>query len=54
MLTRVGGEAERVIPVHEARLKDMFPSRRSKGGLQIVEIALGDGQISRVKQESRI
>lgn len=51
MLTRAGGEAERVIPVHEARLKDVFPSRQSKAGLQIVEIALGDGQTSRVKQD---
>lgn len=48
MLTHVGGEAERVIPVHEARLKDVFPSKLSAAGLQIVEIALGDGQVSQV------
>jgi len=48
MLGHVGGEARRVIPVHEARLKDKFPSRLSDRGLHIVEIALGDQQTSRV------
>jgi len=44
----VGGEEERVIAVHEPRLKDIYPSRASELGLQIVEVALGSGQSSRV------
>lgn len=48
MLTHVGGEAQRVIPVHEARLKDVFPSKMSAAGLQVVEVTLGDGQVSQV------
>jgi glyoxylase-like metal-dependent hydrolase (beta-lactamase superfamily II) len=40
MLKRVGGEVKRVIPVHEDRLKDFFPSRQSKWGQHIVEISL--------------
>jgi N-acyl homoserine lactone hydrolase len=46
MLQRVGGEFERVIPIHDEQLKDVFPSRATKEGLQIVELALADGQRS--------
>lgn len=46
MLGKVGGEARRVIPVHEARLKDRFPSRRTPAGLHITEVTLGKGQAS--------
>ena len=48
MLKSVGGEVRRVIPVHEDRLKDTFPSRLTDRGLQVVEIALADGETSRV------
>jgi len=48
MLKRVGGDYRRVIPVHEERLKDLFPSRISKSGLRITELALADGESSRV------
>lgn len=48
MLKSVGGEARRVIPVHENRLKDTFPSRLTKAGLQVVEIALAEGETSKV------
>jgi glyoxylase-like metal-dependent hydrolase (beta-lactamase superfamily II) len=48
MLTKVGGDPRRIIPVHEARLKDAFPSRRTSAGLHIVEITLGAGQSSLV------
>ena len=34
MLKTVGGEHLRVIPIHEDRLNDMFPSRLSSAGLQ--------------------
>ncbi|ANI80207.1 N-acyl homoserine lactonase family protein [Sphingobium sp. EP60837] len=48
MLKEVGGEVRRVIPVHEDRLKTTFPSRLTEAGLQIVEIALADGEASKV------
>lgn len=48
MLKAVGGETRRVIPVHEDRLKTVFPSRLTANGQQVVEIALADGEASRV------
>ena len=39
-----GGDPHRVIPVHEERLKDLFPSRITKAGLRITELALADGE----------
>lgn len=48
MLKEVGGEHRRVIPIHEDRLHTMFPSRLTDAGLQVVEIALGEGEASRV------
>ena len=48
MLKAVGGEVKRVIPVHEDRLKTVFPSRLTAAGQQVVEIALADGETSRV------
>lgn len=48
MLREVGGENRRVIPVHEDRLKDLFPSRRTKANLQLVEIALAPKERSRI------
>jgi hypothetical protein len=48
MLKSVGGENKRVIPVHEDRLKSVFPSRATAAGLHVVELALGDGEASRV------
>jgi hypothetical protein len=49
MMKSVGYEARRVIPVHEERLKDRFPSRITSDGLRISEICLGDGEKSRVR-----
>jgi glyoxylase-like metal-dependent hydrolase (beta-lactamase superfamily II) len=48
MIGKVGGEVKRVIPVHEARLKDFFPSRLNAEGLRITELALGADQSSYV------
>ncbi len=48
MLKAVGGENKRVIPVHEDRLKEMFPSRRTPAGLHVVELTLAKGETSRV------
>jgi N-acyl homoserine lactone hydrolase len=38
-----GGDLNRVIPPHEARLPERFPSRLTDKGLQVIEIALADG-----------
>jgi len=48
MMERVDGELRRIVPVHEERLKENFPSRVSASGLRIVEIALANGEASRV------
>jgi N-acyl homoserine lactone hydrolase len=49
MIARAGGDFTHVIPVHEERLKDLFPSRITKAGLRVTELALADGEPSRVK-----
>lgn len=46
MLKGVDGEVNRVIPVHEERLKDLFPSRITRQGLRVTELALADGETS--------
>ncbi|MFT4148566.1 MAG: N-acyl homoserine lactonase family protein [Paracoccaceae bacterium] len=48
MMKQAGYEARRVIPVHEERLRDAFPSRITSQGLRISEICLGDGETSKV------
>lgn len=48
MVDRTKGDPTRLIPTHEERLKDRFPSRKSDKGLEIIEIALGSGQTSAV------
>ena len=49
MVKRTGGDYTHVIPVHEERLKDLFPSRITKEGLRVTELALADGDSSRVR-----
>jgi glyoxylase-like metal-dependent hydrolase (beta-lactamase superfamily II) len=49
MVKQAGGDHTRVIPVHEERLKDLFPSRITKTGLRVTELALADGASSRVR-----
>jgi N-acyl homoserine lactone hydrolase len=49
MIKSAGGDYTRVIPVHEERLKDLFPSRITRTGLRITELALADGELSRVR-----
>ena len=48
MVGCVDGDIRRVIPVHEERLKEMFPSRVGGTALSITELALADGESSRV------
>ena len=49
MVRRAGGDPDRVIPVHEERLKDLVPSRIASTGLRITELALADGETSKVR-----
>ncbi len=44
----VDGDVNRVIAIHEDRLKDMFPSRLAANGVRVTELALADGEVSRV------
>ena len=48
MLKLAGDEVRRVVPVHDEKLAELFPSRVTKKGLSICEICLGDGETSRV------
>lgn len=48
MMKQAGYDAHRVIPVHEERLRDTFPSRITRDGLRISEICLADGEASKV------
>jgi hypothetical protein len=45
----VDGDISRVIAIHEDRLKDMFPSRLASNGVRVTELALADGEPSRVR-----
>ena len=49
IMKSVGYEVKRVIPVHEERLKDVFPSRITKDGLRISEICQTSNQKSLVR-----
>jgi glyoxylase-like metal-dependent hydrolase (beta-lactamase superfamily II) len=48
MVESAGGDPSRVIPAHEDRLSQRFPSRVRKNGLRVTEIALADGASSKV------
>ncbi|HET7315037.1 N-acyl homoserine lactonase family protein [Salinisphaera sp.] len=48
MMKRVAYDKRRIIPVHEERLKDEFPSHIGEDGLRVTEICLADGESSRV------
>ncbi|MCB9948132.1 MAG: N-acyl homoserine lactonase family protein [Rhodospirillaceae bacterium] len=48
MMKQTGYEARRIIPIHEERLKDRFPSRITADNLRISEICLADGAASLV------
>jgi glyoxylase-like metal-dependent hydrolase (beta-lactamase superfamily II) len=49
MLSHVDYEVRRVIPVHEERLRDAFPSHVAEDGLRVTEICLADGEETRIK-----
>jgi N-acyl homoserine lactone hydrolase len=48
IMKTVKREVRRVIPVHERRLVDRFPSRERESGLRVSEICLADGETSRL------
>lgn len=49
IMKAVNYEKHRVVPVHERRLADKFPSREIEAGLEVVEVCLGGGEKSRVR-----
>lgn len=49
MMKQAGYEPKRVIPIHEERLRERFPSRITKDNLRISEICLADGETSLVE-----
>lgn len=49
MLKLVGQDTNRVIPIHEQRIVERFPSRYTDKNLFIVEVDLADGEVSKVK-----
>ncbi len=50
MMKLVGGEARRVIPIHDENLPKVFPARVTSKDLCICEICLADDEPSRVTQ----
>ncbi len=48
MVKLVGNETRRVLPPHEERLKDRYPSRITRKGLRVTEVTLAKGEKSRV------
>jgi glyoxylase-like metal-dependent hydrolase (beta-lactamase superfamily II) len=48
IMKAAGGEMRRVIPVHERRLVDNFPSHARADGLRVSEICLAAGEPSRL------
>ncbi len=44
MLELVGSRVKQIIPVHEARLPDEYPSRETKHGLYVTEVHLAPGE----------
>ena len=48
IMTAAMGDKKRVLSVHEERMADLYPSRRSDLGLDIIEVALAPGARSRV------
>ena len=49
MMAMVEYDHRRIIPVHERRLVEIFPSRVTEAGLSVVEVALSAGEPSRVR-----
>ena len=48
MMNEVDKDWKRVIPVHEARLPNFYPSRKSKYGTWITEICLANSETSKI------
>lgn len=48
MVELAGDDSHRVIPIHEDRLKNSFPSRTTSEGLQVIEVSIAAGDKSYV------
>jgi len=49
MLALVQQNWRRVVPVHEERLPEFFPTRITEAGLRLIELTLADGDASRTR-----
>ncbi len=49
MLALVQQDWRRVVPVHEERLPEFFPTRVTEAGLRLIELTLADGDASRIR-----
>lgn len=49
MVKGVDGDIKRIIPPHEERLKELYPTRITPAGVRITELALAAGEPSRVQ-----
>jgi hypothetical protein len=48
MWQAVGGDTTRIVPFHEQKLWEQFPSREFEDSLHVAELALAPGEASRV------
>jgi hypothetical protein len=49
ILKAVGGEVKRVLAPHEEKMPNIYPSRKSKEGLFVMEVALASGANSFIR-----
>jgi N-acyl homoserine lactone hydrolase len=49
MLSSVGRETRRIIPFHESRIWERFPSHEFSDGLHLAEVSLAGGHSSLIK-----
>jgi glyoxylase-like metal-dependent hydrolase (beta-lactamase superfamily II) len=53
MYQRVGGDVRRLVPFHELRLWESFPSQRFDDDLHVAELSVRAGDVSRLAHETR-
>jgi glyoxylase-like metal-dependent hydrolase (beta-lactamase superfamily II) len=52
MYQRVGGEVQRIVPFHEERMWESFPSERFADDLHVAELSIRTGDTSRLSRET--
>lgn len=49
-MMELAGELPRILVAHEERMSTFYPSRKTKAGLTVIEVALANGESSKVDQ----